>query len=75
MTLEAAGVWMDTLQAVQYAGTNSQGRPNISPRVLNRACRKKQIHFGRNGRKYLFKPEHIDAYFLANGFDGRRRPA
>ena len=61
------GQWLDTQQAVVYAGHQ------ISARTLRAMCRKKRIHFGRNGRRYLFLPQHIDAYFLANGFTGTKR--
>jgi hypothetical protein len=53
--------WMDSAEAVVYANGK------ISQRVLNKLCRGKKIRFGRNGKKYLFKPEFIDAYFIANG--------
>jgi hypothetical protein len=56
-----ASNWMDSAEAVVYANGK------ISQRVLNRLCRNKKIRFGRNGKKYLFKPEFIDNYFLASG--------
>jgi len=59
--------WMDTQQAVEYAGRDSKDRPIISARTLNKLCRKDLIGHGRNGRKWLFKPEYIDRYLSGQG--------
>lgn len=56
--------WMSTPQAAAYAG--------MSVPVLTRLARQKRIQFGGNGRHYKFRREFIDAFYMANGFDGRR---
>lgn len=54
--------WMATEQAAKYAGLN--------PRSLARFARLKRIQHGFDGRHYRFLKEHIDAFFMAQGFDG-----
>ncbi len=58
--------WMTTRQAVQYASKDA-AEPVISERVLTRLAKKNKVRHGKNGNKYLFKPEFIDDYFLKQG--------
>ena len=55
--------WLTVAEAAKYA--------KMSERVLRRKARRREIQFGRVGRNYRFKVEHIDSFFMANGWDGR----
>lgn len=58
--------WLTTKEAAAYA--------QMSPRSLTILARRKKIQHGSvGGRKYRFLPEHLDAYLLANGWNGKRR--
>ena len=41
---------------------------HISPEVLTRKCRNKEITYSRSGRKYLFKQEDLDKYMSKRGY-------
>lgn len=42
---------------------------HISPEVLTRKCRSKEVTFSRSGHKYLFKKEDLDKYISKGGYD------
>ena len=51
--------WMLPEQAAVYA--------KMTTRALAKLARQKRIKAGSDGRKWKFKAEDIDAFFLANG--------
>lgn len=40
---------------------------HISPEVLTRKCRNKEITYKRSGRKYLFSDEDINDFIITGG--------
>lgn len=59
--------WMPTAQAAEYAG--------LKPAALTRLARLRRIQHGSDGRHLRFTREQIDAFFLANGYDGAQAEA
>lgn len=57
--------WINTAAAAAYSG--------LSVSVLTKLARANRIRHGSDGRHYKWRTEFIDAYFLAKGFDGRRK--
>lgn len=55
-------IWMLTEEAAKYAG--------MSAEVLARLARQGRIKAGSDGRKWRFRAEWIDEFFIVNG---RRR--
>jgi hypothetical protein len=56
--------WMTTQEAAPYA--------RMKPAALARMARLKRIQHGSDGRRYFFLKEHIDAFFMAQGYDGQQ---
>ena len=58
----SASPWLTTEEAAPYA--------RMKPSGLARLARLKRIQHGSDGRRYLFTKEQIDAFFMAQGYDG-----